>query len=123
MHACPICDASGARRRSVARVDRLVVYRCETCLGETVSPIPSAEELKRGYQDFDASLLARDEFAEYSELAQVGLRAEVKELFPSQPQRILRFLDYGCGAGHYVDAARSIGLDAIGVDVDASAVE
>lgn len=93
------------------------VLCCKSCGAHSISPQPTREELVAAYQNFDAGEIARQEFDDYVAQAKSILRAD----FAAAGLEIgskLKFLDYGCGGGHFVKAASELGIDAYGIDLD-----
>jgi SAM-dependent methyltransferase len=109
-----------------ARMARLVEERPELAFGDlvrcagcglvTVSRIPAADALGAFYESYYASgnyAGKRDK-----KIARAGRRiARLRRLAPGT-----RFLDVGCNQGFSVEAARRLGLDATGIDIDGAAV-
>jgi SAM-dependent methyltransferase len=93
------------------------VESCNNCGTQSITPLPSNESLAEAYQNFDAGTLVRQEFVAYTAQAKSILRTdfEAAGLIMSGQAR---FLDYGCGGGHFVEAATELGVDAYGIDVD-----
>jgi len=80
--------------------------------------MPAAAELARAYQDFDAGEIARRSFKEYSSQARNILELDMRIAGLAAAAQSARFLDYGCGGGHFVKAAADLGFDACGIDLD-----
>ena len=126
--ACPACGAGrldhlplpgrwiGAALFEPYR-DRLGLCRCHDCGLVFVNPRPGAALLDRFYQgdDYGCHLENRSEEAQTTASAQLDALAR---LVP----RGGRFLDFGCGGGYLLRAARDRGWDAIGYDVGARAI-
>src|SRR5262245_56053140 len=115
---CPACGW-GDRRPQIANLTNFRVLRCGNCHTDSVAPLPDSEELARVYQNFDAGVVARNSFDEFTDRARVILTSDLQEAgidFPAHKTK--RFLDYGCGGGHFVRAARGLGFSAFGIDVD-----
>lgn len=117
--SCPLCEA-----RSSAPVYPVVdalsleyfqIVRCRGCGLAYVDPRPDDAHLGRYYPD-DTYYSERHPFFK-DEL--MGLR--VRALGPPLPSG-RRLLDYGCGRGDFVLAARKRGWDACGAEMAASPV-
>ncbi len=119
---CNLCQSE--EHRSLGYGANFAFIECLKCGLQWSSPIPSEEELSRFYENFFAGHRVRDEFPQYVQLAERSLNHQfgvVQSIAPSlnYPGR---FLDVGCGGGHYVCAAGRFGWEAYGIEVDASAV-
>lgn len=113
---CAMCLGRGTAA-FLAAAGGCAVHRCAACCTETVHPAPTAEALRAAYQNFDAGEIARDAFEAYVAQARLVLGADLAALGIGAPSAV-SLLDYGCGGGHFVAAARSLGLDAVGIDID-----
>jgi SAM-dependent methyltransferase len=115
---CPACGA-GDKRRQVASLTKFRVLRCGNCHTDSVAPLPDNEALARVYDNFDAGVVARESFEEYTDNACTILKSDLQEAgIDNRAQGTKRFLDYGCGGGHFVRAAGELGFSAFGIDVD-----
>jgi len=75
--------------------------------------------LSSAYQDFDAGRIARDSFDVFARQARAILAADLAAAAVKPPVKgSARFLDYGCGGGHFVRAAADLGFAACGMDLD-----
>jgi len=101
------------------------IVRCASCLAESVLNLPSPEVLKEAYQSFDAGEIVRGNFAAYSMQAVGVLRNELAEYGLSPMSKLDKpaFFDYGCGGGHFLWAARALGFEVTGMELDAISVE
>jgi len=96
------------------------VMVCPNCNVQSLFPLPTIDELADGYQNFNAGENARNEFEAYTRQAKAILTQD----FAAAGLNLeagLRFLDYGCGGGHFVKAASELGADAFGIDLDGEA--
>jgi SAM-dependent methyltransferase len=114
--ACPVC-LSRLPRRTSAQLGEYDVLHCASCRSDSVEPLPSVAALSQAYQDFDAGRIARDSFATFSSQARGILAADLATA-NIEVNRGDRFLDYGCGGGHFVQAAADLGFAAHGLDLD-----
>jgi SAM-dependent methyltransferase len=94
-------------------------------LAESVSSLPSSEALREAYQAFDAGEVVRRNFAAYSTQAVSVLRNELAQCGMGCQSGINRpsFFDYGCGGGHFLWAAKTLGFEVTGMELDAASVE
>jgi SAM-dependent methyltransferase len=115
---CPVCASSTVRSLAV-RLGRWEVLHCSACAADSISPSPTDLQLQDAYQDFDAGQIARKSFSKYCDQARTILRNDlaIAGIDTNQPGR---FLDYGCGGGHFVKAAQDLGFSAFGLDLDAA---
>ncbi|QKK05453.1 MAG: methyltransferase domain-containing protein [Pseudomonadota bacterium] len=113
---CRACLSEDLQK--VGEKDRFDLMRCTSCGTVVVSPWPTMKELNEYYQDYKAndSYLSKKE----SKLRRTRKRVQ-KMLQLSPPGK--RFLDVGCNVGYTVASASSLGLDAMGIDIDGAAVE
>ncbi len=82
----------------------------------TVDPLPSEDELFHFYQQYagNTGYLKKKE----SKLKRAGKR--IKRIMKHTGGR--RFLDIGCNVGYAVEAARLLGFEAVGIDLDSESV-
>lgn len=116
--SCLLCRRDGARR--LFDKGGRTFRRCPGCGLVWVEPMPSAEELAsyydRSYRDGD--------YTTYAEAEDIRRRIAEHRLSVVRPfARSGRWLDVGCGAGHFVEAAARGGLEIHGIDVSPAAVE
>lgn len=120
LNDCPACGANQTNCR--AEVAPYRAFSCARCFTAFARPLPTQAELRAAYQSFDAGQLSRDEFQVYTERAEIMLSSALRD-FRHESGARNRFLDYGCGGAHFVAAARNLGFDAMGVDIDETSVE
>jgi len=105
--------------QKIGEKDRFDLMRCTACGTVVVSPWPTIKELNEYYQEYktgsDGYLRKRD-----SKLRRA--RKRIARIMHEHPPG-KRFLDIGCSVGLTVAAAHDLGLDAMGIDIDATAVE
>jgi SAM-dependent methyltransferase len=113
---CVVCD-SAAGYVQLATLQQGAVLCCKSCGTHSISPQPAIEELVAAYQDFDAGEIARQEFDAYVAQAKIILQSDLR-MAGIRTATGLKFLDYGCGGGHFVKAAADLGAEARGIDLD-----
>ncbi len=91
-------------------------FACRDCDTRFIDPVPDAATMVRMY----APDQYHDQFYEFDDLADYA--ETVAKLVPALPAGA-RILDYGCGAGHFVRAARARGFDAVGAEFSADAAQ
>jgi len=96
-------------------------YRCRACGLEFVWPQPEIEQLNSEYQEYYAGQRVDDSFDAMTELAVPVLRMNIGYASRDPARDEVRFLDIGCGGGHFVLAAQIMGFQAYGIDVDGQA--
>ncbi len=114
--SCPVCGAPTLK--TVAEGGRGRFLHCVGCSTETCLPLPSLDDLKSAYQNFNAGQIAREDFDSYVRDATTLIRKDLTAAGVTDLHG-LSMLDYGCGGGHFVKAAQSLGMDAVGMDLDA----
>jgi 2-polyprenyl-3-methyl-5-hydroxy-6-metoxy-1,4-benzoquinol methylase len=93
------------------------VSRCDICSTEASTPPPSSIQLLEAYQNFNAGEYSRDNFSELTRLSEQILLKDLQRAGVKKLQN-KNLLDYGCGGGHFVQAAKNLGMNAIGLEVD-----
>jgi 2-polyprenyl-3-methyl-5-hydroxy-6-metoxy-1,4-benzoquinol methylase len=111
---CPLCGHPGRALRAPfgSRWDgrQFDFVKCQGCGSQFRVPLPSADDLRRMYtQD-----VYHDEH--YAELLDVP-KASLAALRPFVPVGA-RLLDFGCGNGRFLSAAKAAGYHATGVELD-----
>ena len=120
--ACPTCGSADAKPE--LDKDHMKVVRCAACDLVYVSPTFDEAHYKKVYASQEYQDIVRDLGIKSHEyrvqrfgVERVGLMAKHLE------SRTPRYLDVGCSTGFVVEAARDAGWEAIGVDLNPSAVE
>jgi SAM-dependent methyltransferase len=114
---CKACGLALSERDSVGVKNGYSLLRCESCDTITVAPFPTENQLIEFYQKYRGT--TGYSLKKVKKIARAKKR--IKKIMHYASGN--KFLDVGCNAGYTVAAARSIGLDAIGIDVDCDAVE
>jgi SAM-dependent methyltransferase len=120
---CPACASSGRPHTLVAE-NRYRLIRCPACGTQYFRPDPSLGA--------PADSRADSEYWESYKFDLYG-SPQIQQAFAARYDRVLRraradispllsILDIGCGVGNFVAHAESVGLRAVGSDVDAKAV-
>ena len=119
---CPTCGATEARPE--LEKDHMQLVRCAQCDLIYVSPTFDEQHYKSVYASAEYQEIVRDLGINSHEYRvqrfgteRVGMMA--RHLSSSSP----RYLDVGCSTGFVVEAARDRGWDALGIDLNPSAVE
>jgi 2-polyprenyl-3-methyl-5-hydroxy-6-metoxy-1,4-benzoquinol methylase len=120
--ACPTCG-SAAAREELAK-DHMQLVRCTACDLVYVSPTFDEAHYKevyasQEYQDIVRDLGIRSHEYRVSRFGRERVGLMAAQLTTASP----RYLDVGCSTGFVVEAARDAGWDAIGVDLNPSAIE
>lgn len=113
---CVVCG-QWSSHRTLAALPMGEIRDCDKCSVQSIHPQPTVEQLIAAYQNFNAGELARNEFVPYVEQAKAILLGDCTGSC-LLPLRGRRFLDYGCGGGHFVKAAAELGMEAWGIDLD-----
>ena len=120
---CPTCNASNFKL--VFSKDYMDIVSCGNCNLIYTNPIFNQEHYKETYKSKDYQEIVR-ELGEKSHDYRVNRfgfeRIEIMEKFIFRNNQI-NYLDVGCSTGFVVEAAKSRGWNAVGIDLNPSAVE
>jgi SAM-dependent methyltransferase len=119
---CPTCNSIDSLH-ALVEIKKYSVFVCDFCKTETTIPLPNEEDLTKAYQSFNAGELSREYFTEYCATATAILKNELYHAGIKDIPAGSRFLDYGCGGGHFVKAAQNLGYCAEGLEVDKESLE
>jgi 2-polyprenyl-3-methyl-5-hydroxy-6-metoxy-1,4-benzoquinol methylase len=111
---CPVCESPD--HVSVASKDNYQIHKCANCTVLFVHPFPSADELHEFYNNYHKTKQYKDKMTSKIKRAR-------KRIASLRRRGNLTFLDVGCNLGFATEAGRSLGYTALGVDVDADAIE
>jgi len=92
------------------------IFRCTRCSFGFVHPMPPLSEIAAIYDRYPATELYSGKAARKIVRAHKRLK-RYRHLAPGK-----RFIDFGCNIGTTVEAARRLGFDAHGTDIDAEAI-
>lgn len=112
-HTCHICGISKDYAPLVNLLNKYAVIRCQNCQLESVSPLPSLEELQEYYASYHTT-----EENEYRNTKLVELHNNILDLLLahfSEPENLI-VLDYGFGAGAFLKCAAHRGLQVFGAE-------
>ncbi len=112
--SCLACKSNNKKLYCV--VDSYELYTCSECSLISVSNMPSDEELNDFYNNYFKT-------KQYTAKLNSKIRRakkRIKSIYKHAKGK--RFIDIGCNVGFAVEAARQIGLDAHGIDLDGSAI-
>ncbi|CAA0104993.1 putative S-adenosylmethionine-dependent methyltransferase/MSMEI_2290 [Zhongshania aliphaticivorans] len=112
--ACPICQSTKSSLAGSKHGHKL--YRCADCSLLYVSPAPVDGELIHYYQDYHKT-------SQYIRKIKSKQRRAKKRIWSLQRLTLgKKFIDVGCNEGYAVAAARSLGLEACGIDVNEASI-
>ena len=111
---CPICENDASK--PFGTKNGYALEECTRCGSLFVDPMPSAAELSAFYQDYHKTAQYRSKLASKTRRAKNRIR---RIRWRGQGKS---FIDVGCNVGFAVEAARQLGFDALGVDVDEIAI-
>jgi 2-polyprenyl-3-methyl-5-hydroxy-6-metoxy-1,4-benzoquinol methylase len=128
--ACPTCGSTEAAPE--LEKDHLSIVRCRACDLVYVSPTFDESHYKSVYASTEYQDIVRDLGIKSHEYRVQRFGTERVELMarhlspdpglsPARPR--VRYLDVGCSTGFVVEAARDRGWEAIGTDLNPSAIE
>jgi 2-polyprenyl-3-methyl-5-hydroxy-6-metoxy-1,4-benzoquinol methylase len=120
VHCCPICEGeAGEPAFPYHTLWNGVVYdyyRCRRCQSTYINPLPTDEQLKAIYAWSDY----HDKH--YATLSVSRHRKSLSVLAEQLPEK-KTLLDFGCGNGDYLIAARRAGLTCCGVEYEAETIK
>ncbi|RNL66365.1 class I SAM-dependent methyltransferase [Zhongshania marina] len=112
---CPTCH--NTESSLVGSKNGHKLHRCANCSLLHVHPMPAADELLRYYQDYHKT-------PQYTRKLKSKQRRAKKRIWSlKRLTKGSKFLDVGCNAGFAVEAARSLGLEACGIDLDEASIK
>ena len=119
---CPTCG--GAESKPELEKDHMRIVRCVACDLVYVSPVFDESHYKKvyrstEYQDIVRDLGIRSHAYRVQRFGRERVDIMARHLHVPRP----RMLDVGCSTGFVVEAARDRGWDAVGLDLNPSAVE
>lgn len=114
---CPCCGERSTTFYGEKNSHQL--YGCGACGALAVAPMPSDDELAAFYHDYHKT----KQYAAKIDSKLRRAKRRIKMLRSRSRGKGMRLLDAGCNVGFATEAARRLGLDALGVDVDAVAIE
>jgi 2-polyprenyl-3-methyl-5-hydroxy-6-metoxy-1,4-benzoquinol methylase len=92
------------------------IFRCTTCGLCVVHPLPALEQIADIYEDYASN----DLYIVKTKKKVARSRKRLKRYMHLAKGK--RFIDLGCNIGTTVEAARELGLDAHGIDIDSVSV-
>lgn len=117
---CPACAGRGRGLELVVQ-SRYRLYRCAECGTQFFRQSETGDPAEESSAYWEAH-----KFAFYNDPATRAAYARRYDPMVAAAERVAgpirAVLDVGCGTGNFLDYARSRGLDAYGIDVDAEAV-
>jgi 2-polyprenyl-3-methyl-5-hydroxy-6-metoxy-1,4-benzoquinol methylase len=113
---CKACHLTLAPENSIGSKNGFDLRRCVSCATVTVHPFPSVEELIAFYQNYQGTT----DYKKKRDRKISRAKARIRKVMGIAPGK--KFLDVGCNYGFTVKAALDLGLDAFGIDIDATAV-
>lgn len=118
---CPVCGIAQFRFRFEKKGRDF--WRCMSCAGELLYPLPTVDELEEYYDESYAAGMYSD-FAAAQTMKRMTAQSRLSELSQYVPSASGgRWLDVGCADGTFVAVAKEKGADAQGVELSATAVE
>jgi len=119
---CHICGSN--KFLLLKKTNKYNFGKCLNCEVFYVNPVPKIKNdiAKNFYNKYGYNKNFIKFFKNYKPLFLLSLENKLKKikslLNQSLINRSLKFLDIGCGGGGYVYAAKKVGLDAYGIDID-----
>jgi 2-polyprenyl-3-methyl-5-hydroxy-6-metoxy-1,4-benzoquinol methylase len=123
--ACPLCGEPPPPKTRAAFGPHRVVD-CPSCSMRYLTPRVHESDVARlyGAPEYWESGGPEGGYSSYSSMEPLLVRTFVRRLSPFPPRGAgARLLDVGCGPGAGLEAARSLGYEAWGLDVSSAAVE
>jgi 2-polyprenyl-3-methyl-5-hydroxy-6-metoxy-1,4-benzoquinol methylase len=122
MHdSCSIC--AGELQDLFPFGDKPKVVRCRACGTESLRPLPTPEELKEHYRDYQLTKSSDEQTLFLASLSVETLRFYLgNTALANTPSGDVRFLDIGFGNGAGLFAGSVLGLQSYGLDLDSVCV-
>lgn len=114
--ACKACQSPLHQGNSLGEKNGFSLLSCPSCRTVTVYPWPTAEELGKFYQSYRGTT----DYKKKKDKKISRAKRRIHRLMDLTAGK--KFLDVGCNYGFTVKAALDLGLDAHGIDIDATAV-
>jgi len=114
---CPLCDNVFSEQIGVK--DNFDIYQCLDCGFRYVDPYPSPKQLAEYYTNYQGVAGYNKHLSKKIITGKWKIRS-MKKYCASEPKS---FIDVGCNLGYNVEAARKLGLDATGIDIDVPTIE
>ena len=118
---CPTCGSS--QPRPELEKDHMTLVRCERCDLVYVSPTFDEGHYKAVYASAEYQDIVRDLGIKSHDYRVQRFGSERAALMAPHVPPAARYLDVGCSTGFVVEAARDRGWQAVGLDLNPSAVE
>lgn len=121
---CPTCGS--ARNRHELDKDHMQLVRCDDCDLVFVHPAFDEQHYREVYasKDYQQIMQSLGEASHAYRVERFGReRVGIVTRHLQAGERPVRYLDVGCSTGFVVEAARDAGWDAIGIDLNPSAIE
>jgi len=119
---CPICSS---KSRVIKKSRQYDFQKCDGCGVYYCSPFP--RDYLSIYDDYDFNKNYRLNYYEYLPHIIHSLEKKLilmKRIFPELSfDKQIKLLDVGCGIGFYVHAAKLLGFDSYGIDIDKKSIE
>lgn len=113
--SCLACKSN--KKELYCRTDSFELFKCLNCSLISVSNMPTDSDLNNFYNNYFKT-------KQYTSKLQSKIRRAKKRLKSIRKySKGNKFIDVGCNVGFAVEAARQIGFDANGIDLDASAIK
>lgn len=113
---CKACGASLVGATNRGHKDGFDFLECGQCKTVTVDPFPTVAELVAFYQSYEGT----SDYRKKKDRKIARAMRRLRKLLALAKGR--RFLDVGCNYGFTVEAAKRLGLEVKGIDIDATAV-
>ena len=113
---CRGCLAEVSKK--IGEKDKYDLLRCENCGTVVVDPWPTVEELNAHYQNY---FKTGDYMRKRTSKLRRSRKRVMRMINMKPPGK--RFLDIGCSVGFMIQAAHDCGLEALGIDIDGTALE
>lgn len=112
---CPACNKTEHTPFGIKNDYNL--FKCLSCTLIFVYPMPNEEELNRFYQNYHKTSQYTGKIESKQRRAKKRIKSVMKYTKGDS------FIDIGCNAGFAAEAARTLGLEANGIDLDQTAID
>lgn len=114
---CPLCHTEANHQIGIK--DGYTIVQCDNCDFYYIDPIPSDEQISAYYENYHRTDQYKKNLRKKTFTAGLKIRSTLKHNRTANKT----FLDVGCNLGAVTEAARRLGFQATGIDLDDSTIQ